>query len=346
MKQILEKYIRNECSKEDFKQAVSVLLGVKGKADLNDYMSHHWKKDRQTEAEEKSLKYKSTLDRIHHLINLKEERRSGVNRFISVFSKIAAVLLLPLIFATSYYLIRNNTNRLETLTTLTVPEGMQSRVELPDGSIVWLNAESSLTYPSSFNGDNSRKVVLNGEGYFEVAKNNKRPFYVSTNELVVKVLGTKFNVAAYESSKIVAVALLEGSVELSIAGNEDDKGAVGLVPMQLARFKRLDKTLDVQSDEMLERYIAWKDGKMIFIDEPFENVMEQMGRKYNVDYTIESNEIAKYSITGTFNHETLEEFMEILKRSSPIKFEIENRKIKNDGSYGKRKVIVKQIIKK
>ena len=151
-----------------------------------------------------------------------------------------------------------------------------SVITLPDQTKVTLNRYSSLTYPDSFKEDR-REVQLQGEAYFEVAKNAQIPFVVTTSAGIdVKVLGTKFNVASYENDEQVTTTLAEGSVEVG-----DEKGSVRLKPEEQALFCKGDRSLRVQKVDV-GMYLAWNDGKFIFEEQSLEQIMKQLQRWYEM----------------------------------------------------------------
>jgi len=169
--------------------------------------------------------------------------------------------------------------------TISTPLGGQYKVILPDGTKVWLNAGSSLIYPISFVG-NERKVKLSGEGYFEVAKLKGMPFKVKTNTQEIVVLGTHFNVNAYEDEPVVKTTLAEGSVKVITGGEQvNNGGAVMLSPGQqslLSKGNRLSvKTVDVAAE------IAWKSGIFSFQNTDIQVVARELSRWYNVEIAFE-----------------------------------------------------------
>jgi len=164
--------------------------------------------------------------------------------------------------------------------TLTTPKGGQFKLVLPDGSEVWLNAASSITYPTSFAG-NERKVEITGEAYLEIAHNPAKPFIVNVSGMEVKVLGTHFNINAYNDEAAVKTSLLEGSISLSKGGN-----AVMLRPGQQAQMTR-DASLKVVNDVDMDEVVAWKNGFFAFNRADLQMVMRQIARWYDVDISYE-----------------------------------------------------------
>lgn len=166
--------------------------------------------------------------------------------------------------------------------TLRTPRGGQFRIQLPDGTKAWLNAESSLTYPTTFPGD-ERKVEVTGEVYFEVAKNAQAPFTVKVNNNTsVEVLGTHFNINAYEDEEYIRTTLLEGTVRVNARTDN-----VVLAPGQQARVS--DQGIEVISNTDLDKTLAWKNGLFNFQDAHLKEVMRQLARWYDIDIAYEGN---------------------------------------------------------
>ncbi|GGN07138.1 iron dicitrate transporter FecR [Dyadobacter beijingensis] len=166
--------------------------------------------------------------------------------------------------------------------TVATPKGGQYHIVLPDGSKAWLNAVSSLRFPTAFRGK-ERKVEITGEVYFEVAHNAKMPFIVTTAHAQVRVLGTHFNVMAYPDENVLKTTLLEGSVQVS---NSAGKSAM-LSPGQQARIKSLSGQIGIADNIDIEKEMAWKNGYFQFQDDNLEQVMRQISRWYDVEVVYE-----------------------------------------------------------
>ena len=164
--------------------------------------------------------------------------------------------------------------------TMTTPRARQFNLELSDGTKVWLNASSSLTFPTSF-ASNERKVILTGEAYFEVAKDKNRPFRVSVNEMQVNVLGTHFNINAYDDEAAINTTLLEGSVLLS-----EKSQKVLLKPGQQAQ-KQKKGTIVVNNKVNIDEVMGWKNGVFYFENANLQTVLREISRWYDVDVVFE-----------------------------------------------------------
>ncbi|MCU4176185.1 FecR family protein [Carboxylicivirga sp. N1Y90] len=339
MKEVLNKYIHGNCSKEELKEVLQILRDSNNSNQLKELMRQHWVASSESKIDCKHKDFDAVLHKIHHEINLKEPTVSPFFKFYKSFSKAAAILLLPLLLLLGYKMIQTQASS-GTMLSMKVPYGVQSELVLPDGSKVWLNSGTEIKYPSTFKGG-QRHVELSGEALFEVHQNKLKPFIVNTNGIDVKVLGTTFNVSAYNNDPEVSVALLEGSVVLGQYKDGKMKELSSIVPNQYGRFIKSANKLYLNKDVHIERFAAWKDGKMVCVDEPFDSVLRRMARRYNVNYSISNNKVLQYRITGTFMYETLDQFLKILVTSSPIQYEIKQGTKRADGSFNKREVIIK-----
>lgn len=185
--------------------------------------------------------------------------------------------------------------------------GHKGSVTLPDGTLVWLNSNSKLVYPDQFEA-NVRKVKLEGEGYFEVKPDTKAPFYVETEEMSVKVLGTHFDVQNYEKKTVSETVLLSGKVEVVIKKNGEKHV---LLPNQILSFDRLTNDYSVDKVDAAE-YALWTAEKLVFEDERLSTILRKMERWYGVDISCKSGVplSSKYSLT--IRNESMEEILKML----------------------------------
>ncbi|WP_295721649.1 FecR family protein [Mucilaginibacter sp.] len=204
--------------------------------------------------------------------------------------------------------------------TITTPRGGQYKVELVDGTKVWLNAASSLRFPQAFTGTD-RQVELTGEAYFEVAKNKEKPFIVKANGTQVQVLGTHFNVNAYSDNNNITTTLLEGSVRMSNASS-----AVMLVPGQQGSAGENGAAIKVSKADT-EENMAWINGFFVFHDESIVNVMKQVSRWYDVDIEYRDN-VQQNEFGGTISrYKNINELLNNMQLTRTIHYKIEGRRV-------------------
>ena len=204
--------------------------------------------------------------------------------------------------------------------TITTPRGGQYQLELADGSKVWLNAASSLRFPTAFTGKD-RTVELTGEGYFEVTHDASKPFHVKVNDMDVQVLGTHFNINSYSDEPSIKTTLLEGRVQV-----KKDENYVYLNPGQQAIVQPTGNDINVADDVDVEEVVAWKNGRFLFNNAQIETIMRQVARWYDVDVVYEKK------INETFSgplprSQNVSELFKMLEARGSVLFEISGKQI-------------------
>ena len=205
------------------------------------------------------------------------------------------------------------------------PLGSKTKLYLPDGTLVWLNAGSRMTYSQGFGVDN-RKVELEGEGYFEVKRNEKIPFFVKTKDLQLQVLGTKFNFRDYPEDHEVVVSLLEGKVGLNNLLREE-KEAV-LSPDERAVLNKANGLLTVES-VTASHASQWTDGYLFFDEELLPDIAKELERSYNVKIHIANDSLKTFRFYGNFvrREQNIQEVLEALASTEKMQYKIEERNI-------------------
>ena len=209
--------------------------------------------------------------------------------------------------------------------TMATPRGGQYRLVLPDGSRVWLNAVSSIRFPTAFTG-NERKVEITGEAYFEIVKDEFRPFRVlvkpvsGNDDMEVTVLGTHFNVNAYQDEPAIKTTLLEGSVKVTNGTNH-----TVIKPGQQTQLN-INGVIKVIQDADVAEVVAWKDGRFEFNDTDLKTIMRQVMRWYDVDVEYQNNMPERYFTANISRNKTLSGVLTILKLSD-VGFKLEGKKL-------------------
>jgi len=276
-------------------------------------------------------------------------KKAGIDRkqikWLIVFAQTAAVLILAILLSALYNQlpVKSPSEKVESIVYQQVKAsyGTQSRVELADGTIVYLNSGSTLRFPNSFNGMKTRNVELTGEGNFEVAKNNAQPFIVDIHKIQIRVLGTTFNVDAYPNNSSFTIALVEGSIELQQKANNQIADLLEMKPNQVALYNQSENQLQWKTEDDLNKYTAWTNGKIIFSNDPVNTVIQKLENWYNVDIELADKRLEKYRFTGTFINEPLEQVLSILNLTSHMQYKIIPAQKLMDNSFSKRKVILK-----
>lgn len=182
------------------------------------------------------------------------------------------------------------------LNQIIVPYGRRHSITLSDGTKVFLNSGSKLIFPANFTG-NKREVFLSGEGFFDVAKDKDRPFVLNTNSIDVKVLGTQFNVAAYEDEELITTVLLEGSVEVARKNKLFNNSKFNLTPGQGCFYHKSSNETSISEVDVTD-YVGWKDGWIKFKDQPLINVVKRIEKYYNKTIIIEDPKLVNTIISG------------------------------------------------
>ena len=204
--------------------------------------------------------------------------------------------------------------------TFVVPRGGEYKLELADGTLVWLNSDSELRYPVKFAGS-QRDVWLKGEGYFEVSKNPEKPFRVVVDDMIVKVLGTSFNINAYKDRGNILTTLVSGKVDIQ---DMSGKSLVVMSPNQQVDFRH-GKISSVQEVD-ITRFVSWIDGKFYFNDMTLENIMSQLQRWYDIEVFFVDEELKSYPFTGVIRRDfTAGQIFEIIEKTTRVKFNVRGK---------------------
>jgi transmembrane sensor len=205
--------------------------------------------------------------------------------------------------------------------TISTPNGGQWQIRLPDGSQVWLNAASSLTFPTTFSNSVNRIVKLSGEGYFEIAKDSAHPFIVISDHQRVEVLGTHFNINSYHDEPSVKTTLLEGRVKVSLLGNNKPSiltpGEQAIDAGDALQIKQVD----------IEEVMAWKNGYFQFDDEPISSVMRKVARWYNIDVRyLDTINVERMNGRVSRNN-NISQVIKALEATKTVHFKVEGRRV-------------------
>jgi uncharacterized protein YdeI (BOF family) len=276
------------------------------------------------------------LYRINYEINTRLSQRKvwPFDNIVKWTLRIAGVIILPLLILIGIQTYKEVYLKKEAWVEIKAPAWTRAQFSLPDGTTGWLNSNSSVKYNGNFNSD--RQVTLKGEAFFDVFKDKRRPFKVNTNEIMVTVLGTRFNLASYENEKNVEVVLEEGKL---IFNNREMNKSYPMNPNDLVIY---DKTRKDFSTEIVQphKYLSWTEGKLVFRNDPLDVIARRLERWYNIDVEINVSLTEDLRLRATFIDEGLEEVLDLLKRSLPIEYKIENGNIQTDGVYRKTRVII------
>jgi ferric-dicitrate binding protein FerR (iron transport regulator) len=291
--------------------------------------------------------------RVWNAINLKRNNSTPIikGEWVKQILKIAAIIIVAFSLGVLFHSRMNKGNI--KLYTVEAPKGTKSRVVLADGTHVWLNAGSKFQYYTNYN-ENDRDVFLTGEAYFEVAKNKSKPFRVHAGGIVVKALGTVFNVKAYPEEKVVETTLVEGLVSIEKGGTNKNTTPVLLKPKQHAVYYKTSSEIVmadsasknstvVKSEQKLssvkygdiilnskiepEIYTSWKDKRWVFQNETFGAFAIKLERLYNIPIVIEDPSIKEYKLTGSIEEENIEMVLKALQLIVPMEYSFHDKQL-------------------
>lgn len=272
--------------------------------------------------------YQRFLTSTIRITNEKSVQKSKpIHRIVSpVFFKVAAAIAILVVFTGAGYLLGEfGSKRNIGDVVVEAPLGSRTKMNLPDGTLVWLNAGSTLRYKQDF-GIENRTVELVGEGYFEVTHNKQLNFDVKTNEVTVRVLGTKFNFRNYNDEDEARVTLLEGKVELCQSINSSENKI--LSPDEQAVLDKNSKNISVQKVDAIHAS-DWTQGYISFDEEKLANIVQELERLYNVKITISDEKLLEYRFYGNFTRteQTIEDVLKVLVSTERLRFEQKGKEI-------------------
>lgn len=313
MEKSFKKYLSGNATPEEFTAVVDELSSEQPGEKMSADLLEHWHESIfQGEAARENG---SLLDRIHHRIALVEP--VGATKQLSLYRnllRIAAILILALTTSVIWMYQPQKEHiplLVNVVDTVTTPYGARTSFRLPDGSEIWLNSGSTVTFPRQFG--EVRSVKLRGEAYFKVKKDG-RPFEVETSTGLVEVMGTSFDVKAYPHESF-ETTLVEGIVKVNDHAH------------RMATLKPGERSVHCQSNGFTlttvntDLITSWKDGKLIFVKEPFANVARELERWYNVKIVLQGERLKKLCYTGKIEMETFGEILELINITTPIHYQ-------------------------
>lgn len=264
----------------------------------------------------------------------------SITRYARYIAAAVLILVTGWFFIYKDLIVKEQTGAKEQV--LTVKNGSMTKLVLPDGTQVWLNSGSKLTYPGSFTGS-TRNVTLVGEAFFDVVKDKHHPFIVTTASFNLKVLGTAFNVRSYQNDRTSEAALVRGKIEVTLINQPDKK--IVLMPSEKITVKNsyagqtdpgytTEKTdlislssIHQSAHDSLPAEALWIENKLVFDEEPFESIAHKIERRYNVSIIFKNERIKKETFTGKFYNESVYKVLQSLQTIDSFHFNIKNKQV-------------------
>lgn len=324
----IKKYLEGKTSESESEMILSWLENMENDVELREILGQIWANSDINLASAKP-DFNHILNQIHHRINSQKaslqipnaNKGNRVYSFYTVFSKIAAILILPLLVLSVYFYFNPKQKRTELASIATVSTreiytkpGTRTKIDLPDGTNVWLNDGTTLRYPEKFTGS-KREVFVDGEAYFEVKSDPKNPFVVNNPMMNTVVTGTRFNLNAYSMDNYFEATLLTGKINL-----EKNNQSNSMKPGEQVQFDALHEKM-VRKDINPENVAAWINGRLIFKDEKVGIAIKKLGRWYNVEIILTDPELDGYLLTGTIQDEKLDQTLKLISLALPVKFD-------------------------
>lgn len=308
---LLEKFLSEQRLTDcEFNQLENLLQDKDGQQELSRWLEKEWQ---HSNSETVALPF----EQIRSRIKSRSARPDRIRQFVKSLSRVAAFLFMPVLIAAVYFY--SNRASSSELLTLSTQKGEQTSVVLPDGSKAWLNVDTKLSYPVDY-GVKSRRLMLEGEAYFEVAKNKDLPFEVSSGGIVTKATGTTFIVSSYPASAEVSSSLIEGVVKVSCKGEMKI-----LKPGQQVIYKKESKAVIVQSFDKADE-LAWKNEQLVFRLMPFDQVLSELEKWYDIEFKYNPSWFKKETFTAKFKRlETLEQVLEVLSKAGGFSYRVEGK---------------------
>jgi transmembrane sensor len=350
---LLQKFKSGALSPEEAKDLLLQVKEGDENTSLKSLLDNYWA-DSDSEIPEKTsirtlggLKRKLNISQGNYMKKKHNQKVALIMllRYAAIFVSATCFAWLAKDYIDNKHLVSDPAHNLKD-TEISVSYGSKSRIVLPDGTIVNLNSGSYLKYSGNFS-PNIRNVYIEGEAFFDVVKDPQHPFYVRTDEITVKVLGTKFNIKSYPEEKTIQTTLVSGSLEIYSNIKKNKQPIITLAPKQQAIVDKetesitsgqtkatLNKTdliaprlVSIESTMDMNQAIAWKDNRLTFRDESFKELSRKMERWYNVIIEIKYNELAQKQFSGIFVNESVEQALNALKMVTPFEYKMEKNYI-------------------
>lgn len=320
MKEVIIKYLNGEATFEEKQQVLSWLKEDKENKKIFSEIRDIWIASVSSAISDQEVR--NAFSRFKQNINPREHRNIGYRRvsFLHIAASVAVLIVCALggYFVGKQSLSGSSTENVLVMNQVVMGNESKGTVTLPDGTTVWLNADSKISYPEIFPED-IRKVKLEGEAYFDVAHNAQSPFIVKSDQMEVNVLGTQFDAKNYAAQLYSETTLLTGKVKVRFSSNSE---FIPLEPNQTILFDKQKNTFSIHEVEAKD-YIIWTNDKLIFTNELLSDVLYKMEKWYNIRITCADDVMLDQRLSFTIRREPKEEIFKLLELIAPIKPNVE-----------------------
>ncbi|WP_287566060.1 FecR domain-containing protein [Parabacteroides sp.] len=301
---LLDRFMSGSTSPEEEKELLGWFMNVRSKDEIFSFYKRKWE---DVSGRELSAEIQGRM-----FLQIKNRMKTPKRRSFGKWWSYAAVILLCVSLGIGSHLYTRGVGGNQQEYIVSAEKGQRASLVLPDGTKVWLNSHTRVTYDGDY-GKDERAVFLSGEAYFEVAKDKKHRFVVKAGDLELEALGTAFNVKAYDEDKELTATLFEGSIR-AVAGNE----MAVLSPDQHVRFNKASRRLLVERPTNSSYARMWRNDELAFESETLEDIAVLLNRMYNVQVNFDSERIKRYRFSGVIKNNSLDNIFEIISLTAPI----------------------------
>lgn len=313
---LLQNFLNGRISDSQLRELFFWLNSEKGHLEYEKLFNERWIKDFDALENIDSVKLFTKIE-----ARIKEKQKSKKKYFLLGLRNAAAIFFLGLILPVIYYstLISSKEKRQVVYLKESLSSEKVKKVTLADGTDVWLMSGSTINYPFSFAGNETRNVEVKGEAFFNVAKDPKHPFIVKLGEVGLKVIGTSFNVINYGDEDQIQIVLKTGKIDLFKGDYNSNKQFVHVNTGQLATYEKNESKFSIKETDT-NKFTSWTEGILLFHDDPLDEVLKKLGRWYNVVIEIDDPSVSHFPFTATIKNENLDQIIDLLQYSTPFKY--------------------------
>ncbi|WPP49761.1 FecR family protein [Catalinimonas niigatensis] len=325
LRTLLIRYVQGKCNPEEIVLLKNWIRTEEGERILEEFIEAQWKLPDEHTTVESNLLFEKIQQNISKKNDQVWNERFVPYAHIGKYAASLIFIILSTLFLFHYLNREEPQPREVSLLTKETQKGQKRTLNLTDGTRVVLNAESKLTFPEHFS-DTLRVVYLSGEAFFEVEEDKNRPFVVQTSNIHIQVLGTSFNLHAYEEDSLTQVALLEGKVSVQSAQENNGKFAMELTPGEMSSYHKSGRNFTKDTFD-IKAMSGWKDGILYFKDADYDKITRTLERWYGVEFTYKGNGKPIWRYNGEFDDQSLEYVLESISYACKFSYALKDTQV-------------------